>query len=512
MNETLRLNQTNWRWATGALLLMLISVVLILWPTSASFVDVWSGGETYNHGFAILPISAWLIWQNRRELIKVSPQPVFWPLILVAIGVVGWLLGHIVGVNMVEQMAMVGILVALAASVLGWRVSLYLAFPLLFLFFAVPVGDDLVPPMMEFTATFTVEALRWTGIPVHREGLWFELPTGSWSVVEACSGIRYIIASVTLGFLYAYLSYHSLWKRVAFIILSAIVPVIANGLRAYMIVMIGHLSGMEMATGVDHLIYGWVFFGIVMLLLFWVGGFWSEKHPPLEISDSLSGHEPVVGKLVVVTLSGLAIVAGAAMYAGNPTELPVTQPRLDIPQGQSGWSISDEPSLFSPTFLATSHRYMRTYRRGDQVVSVFATMYPNQRQGFEVVAKRNAVVGNLRFKQQITATRNLEMSEESLPGEVVEMTLTRRTDAAAPELALVWRWYRIAGQDMTGDYQAKWYEVWARLLQGRADAQWIAIVTPVGAGEDHSREVLKQFLRDNYADMQRSFDRIIGKE
>ena len=65
-----------------------------------------------------------------------------------------------------------------------------------------------------------------------------------------------------------------------FVALSVIVPIIANGMRAYMIVMIAHLSDMKLALGVDHLIYGWVFFGIVMLLLFWIGSFWREIPAP----------------------------------------------------------------------------------------------------------------------------------------------------------------------------------------------------------------------------------------
>ena len=53
-----------------------------------------------------------------------------------------------------------------------------------------------------------------------------------------------------------------------FIAASIVVPIVANWLRAYMIVMIGHLSNNKYAVGVDHLIYGWVFFGVVMMLLF----------------------------------------------------------------------------------------------------------------------------------------------------------------------------------------------------------------------------------------------------
>ena len=159
---------------------------------------------------------------------------------------------------------------------LGTRLAGLLAFPLGFLLFAVPVGEGLIYPMMNFTADFTVAMLRATGIPVFRDGTFFSIPTGDWSVVEACSGVRYLIASVTLGALYAYLTYTKLWKRLLFCLFAIAVPVLANGLRAYMIVMIGHLSGMNYAVGVDHLLYGWVFFGMVITVMFFVGSFWRD--------------------------------------------------------------------------------------------------------------------------------------------------------------------------------------------------------------------------------------------
>ena len=100
-------------------------------------------------------------------------------------------------------------------------------------------------------------------------------------MVEACSGVRYLIASVMVGTLFAYLTYQSLARRIAFVAVSFLVPVLANWLRAYMIVMLGHLSGNKLAVGVDHLIYGWVFFGVVMLLMFWIGARWREDEPKL---------------------------------------------------------------------------------------------------------------------------------------------------------------------------------------------------------------------------------------
>ena len=98
--------------------------------------------------------------------------------------------------------------------------------------------------------------VRMSGVPVYNDGLYIFLPSGNWLVAEACSGIRYLLASFTLGCLFAYLSYQTAAKRLLFCLASIAVPVLANGLRAYIIVMLGHLSDMTIATGVDHIIYG----------------------------------------------------------------------------------------------------------------------------------------------------------------------------------------------------------------------------------------------------------------
>src|SRR5690606_17241976 len=221
-----------------------------------------------------------------------------WPVLVVMLVLAGiWIVGHIAGVASIEQLAAVAMIPATLAALVGMRIVAALAFPLAFLFFAVPIGEFLTPMLMDYTADATVLALQWTGIPVYREGLFFTVPSGRWSVVEACSGLRYLIASLALGVLYAYLQFRTLKYRLMFIALAAIVPIIANWIRAYLIVMIGHLSDMRLAVGADHLIYGWVFFGIVMGLLFWVGSRMREPEPaPEGISRASARTEPVSGQ------------------------------------------------------------------------------------------------------------------------------------------------------------------------------------------------------------------------
>ncbi len=86
-------------------------------------------------------------------------------------------------------------------------------FPLAYMFFAVPMGEGLVPKLMSFTADFTLWALRLTGLPVFRDGMFFSIPAGDFEVATACSGIRYLMASFALGTLYAFLSFRSFKKQ-----------------------------------------------------------------------------------------------------------------------------------------------------------------------------------------------------------------------------------------------------------------------------------------------------------
>src|SRR5262245_40296223 len=265
-----------WLVTAAALAFALAWIVFGYWRTGAAMVGIWARSDTFAHGFLVAPISAWLVWRARASLLEVAPQPSWWVLVPFAGAGAGWLLGELGTVNAVSQFAFVAMLVLAVPAVIGTRAARRIAFPLAFLFFAVPVGEFLMPKLMEWTADITVMALRLTGIPVYREGQNFHIPSGNWSVVEACSGVRYLIASLVIGTLYAYLTYRSTMRRAVFIGFSILVPVIANWARAYMIVMIGHLSGNTLAVGVDHLIYGWLFFGLVIVLMFWIGARWRD--------------------------------------------------------------------------------------------------------------------------------------------------------------------------------------------------------------------------------------------
>lgn len=490
-------------WRLCGLLIIASLVWLFTWhgDTTLSTLAIWQRSDTYAHGFLIFPISAYLIWTRRHELLKIRPHPSILGLMaLVALGF-AWLLADSAEVLVASQYSLVAMVPALVWAILGYRVGIALLFPLLFLLFAVPVGEFLLPPMMNFTADFTVAALRITGIPVFREGNFFSVPSGSWSVVEACSGLRYLIASLTLGCLFAYITYRSIWRRVAFIALSIVVPIIANGIRAYLIVMIGHLSNNKLATGVDHVIYGWVFFGFVMMLLFWVGSQWREPEDEEAEKDAKRREgrisEPVrLGRIAVFAVTSAVIVAVWPTYARQlhspPADLRPASLAAPIPN--SRWAASDQTITdWQPLYLTAQAQLKQGYDKNGKDVELLIKYYRNQRQGNEVISSSN----------QLTSTHHpiwhlISSDSAQIPAKHGLVAIDEATLRSPRSKLLVWTWYWVGGRYTNNIYLAKLYQAKAKLLKQGDDAAAIFVYTTYDDTSDAAKNLLGEFLIDMF--------------
>lgn len=451
---------------------------LLAWylDTGQSMIAIWERSETFAHGYLIVPISAWLIWRRRHVLAALDLRPNFLVLPLLVPAGFGWLLGQLTGTGVVQQYCLVIMIPLLVWAILGNQVVRALVFPLFFLLFAVPFGEFLLPPLMEYTADFTVFALRLTGVPVYREGLFFTLPSGSWSVVEACSGLRYLIASLTVGFLYAYLTYRSFARRAIFVAAAVIVPIVANWLRAYMIVMIGHLSNLKYAVGLDHLIYGWIFFGVVMAILFWIGSVWREDHVSDQSAPSAMAVTPrtqtSLTAMMAATIASAAIVAAWPLAASRLDDAgPYAPPGLRTPPQAGGWQpIAGPLTTWRPHFLNPGARINQVYAEGARRAGLYIGYYRNQRQGAELVTSSNALVNSQdRAWGNIGETRHtLVINNEKISS--IETKLRYQSAQL-----LVWHWYWVGGQYTVNPYWAKLLQAKSKLL-GRGDDGAVVIV------------------------------------
>jgi len=499
-----------WRIALPALLLALLGIGVCGWQTAYSMVAIWHRSETFAHGFVVPAIVAWLVWRSRGRFLALSPRPCWWFLLPLAFAGLAWLLGEMGNVNSMSQFAFVAMLVLAVPLVAGLAVARAVAFPLVFLFFAVPVGEFLLPQLMESTADFTVSALRLTGVPVYREGQQLIVPSGHWSVVEACSGIRYLIASLMVGTLYAYLNYRSLGRRIGFVLISGLVPLVANWFRAYMIVMIGHLSDNRLATGVDHVIYGWVFFGIVMALMFWIGSFWHQDPAPIQWdeNDGLSS-APVSPVSLFVAVFSVLLVAGAPMAVVSftqPHQTGTSQAPIQLSGDLPGWQVSSGGLTdWQPSFSGASDVFHLTGRKGSQEVGFYLGYYRHQTRERKLVSSTNflAAVDGTGW------TRVAERPENVLiEGQPVRVKVTELRNRSGEERLLAWRWYWIHGHVTASDYWAKAYVAFYRLL-GRGDDGAVVVIYARMPGPKGA-ESLHSFVAEAIPSVHSALNRTVG--
>ena len=491
--------------AAGGWPRLLIVWAVVLLPllfyagTALSIEEIWYRSETYAHGYLVLPISLWLVWRQRDRLAALPMQP-YWPALAVLLLCgAAWMAGVLGDVQVVRQYVLAAMLPTAALAMLGLPMARALAFPLLFVLFGVPVGENLIAPLIQVTAGITVEALRWTGLPVLREGNHISLPSGDWSVVEACSGLRYLVSSFTLGWLYAYLTYRSLWRRALFIVAALLVPVAANGARAYMIVMIGHLSGMKMAVGVDHLIYGWVFFGLVMLVLFWIGNFWREPEAAVVPPPAGAGGVAPRASTARVAAAGLAAACCMGIWPAYMAQLErsgASLAAIELERYQSPQPAAAPFTTWRPDFVQPAASVRRYLELPEGKVGLDLLYYRDRQDGPKLISSANHLTkfegGWNELGSQVRAT--------ALPG----LSVRETTLSSAGQSLLVWRCYLI-GDSWTGsDYVGKVLQARQKMLTGRSDGVVVMIFSPYNENPETARAALSKFLQDNGALLQRA--------
>lgn len=474
---------TAWRRPLLIWLVLTLVVLGLYRDTALGMVTIWWRSGTFTHAFLVPPIAVWLAWRRRVLLAPLVPRPLPWlALPIAALGAL-WLFADVASVNAATQFALVAMLVLLVPAVLGGAVARELAFPLGFLFFCVPVGEFLLPQLMDWTAKFTVVALRLSGIPVYQEGLQFIIPTGQWSVVEACSGVRYLIASAMVGTLYAYLSYHSLRRRLAFIAFAIALPLVANWARAYMIVMIGHLSGNTLAVGVDHLIYGWVFFGLVMMVMFMIGGRWAQPDPVLVPPAPQAASTPVrwwPAWLALAVVVALPQALGVWLRQASPHPLPA----LTAVAGATDWQPVPVPlDAWSPAFEGADRSGHQQFQRTDEApVGLHLRYYRDQDYQRKLVSSSNGLVESESKRWAVVSRAPVQaaLKDGLLPMTGSQLRGASLDGVNAPRLT-VWQVYWINGRPMTSDWRARLYGAWLRLQGQGDDAALVLVYTPQDA-------------------------------
>jgi exosortase A len=487
-------------------------VAAVFWPTVQSMVEIWNRSETFQHCFVVAPIAVWLVWNDRTRLAGVPARP-FWPGVL-AIALCGgaWLLGVLSAAQVVSQFALIGLIAAVVLTVFGLGWARILWFPLLFLVFAVPFGEAIVPVLMDWTADFTVAAVRLSGVPVYREGVHFVIPSGQWSVIEACSGIKFLIASLMAGSLYAFLMYRSPKRRALFMAASVAVPLFANWLRAYSIVMIGHLSNNRLMTNEDHIVFGWILFAAAMIAFYWIAARWREDARTESPVAHAMAHRPtriVTGAVVAAAVTvAWPLLAHALMQpVGAAGPVPVA-----APSPVAGWEPgASAAATWVPDLDGQSGSQVFNYVKGTQRVAVYVAVYRHQTQAAQVGSSANQFVRshNPRWKQTAQGTATAGDPGDSATPHVVHSGELR--SPATFEHIAIWQWYWTQDGPTSSAARTKLALARARLARVPDTALWIAVYSPVTGDRAAAEQTLREFLRDMGPSLKSAFSATVAR-
>lgn len=418
------------------------AVAVLYWPSAQALDALWRNApeETYTHGYLVLLLSLWLIMQSRARLAVAPVRPV--PAALAALVVCSglWVWAWRAAIQEVHLLLLPLLLLTAIVAALGWRVGRLLAFPVGYLYFAVPLWGS-INGIVRALSSWMTGALIWiTGLPIYMQGNYVQLPGGTIEIADSCSGLHSLIIGLALAALYGEVMRDSLRRRIEWLAVMGILSLAINWVRIFIVVAAAYVTDMQSSLVRSHYWLGWWLFAAAFAFFLWWAGRRGPE-PPQKAEDSAEAPGPSTDR--TVSFAHLALVLGVlavlpvvsyGMDWVNPAATPVA---IDWPAAPEGWHgpRAVEPADWQPHFADPSGESRRTYTDASgQTVQVFAVAYRIQTQAGKLLGYHNGLLG----ENQLLRTSSTRIVS-SRSGRWRE-TLVIDSDGAR---SLIWSRYRI---------------------------------------------------------------------
>ena len=263
------MTSTRRSWVAAALLAL--GFAALYWQVLAKLVSDWYHDDNYSHGFLIVPLALYFVWERREKLRKIPAAPSALGFVVV-LGSVAVLIAGILGSELfLTRISILGTLVGVTLFLWGWGYLRALAFPLAFLLLMIPIPaiifNQIAFPLQLLASQFGESAMGMANVPVLREGNVLILANTTLEVAEACSGIRSLVSLLTLAIVLGYFSDPRGWVRTLVAVSSVPVAIVTNGFRVAGTGIAAHQFGAAAAEGFFHEFSGWLVFVSAFLLM-----------------------------------------------------------------------------------------------------------------------------------------------------------------------------------------------------------------------------------------------------
>ena len=345
---------TLWQRHLAAPALLAAAILALFWRDAADMAGIWWNSSTFTHCLLMVPMIGWLVAQ-RTQLLRPLIPAFWWPALVWMAGAgCVWIVGEAAGVALFRQLGLVLMLQGAVGVALGEKLVRGLLFPLAYMLLLVPFGEELVPLLQTFTAHISVALLRLSGLAAEMQGVFITTPAGFFEVAEECSGVNFLIAMLAYAVFAAHLCFKSWMRRILFVAAALATTILANALRAYGTMLAAEIWGIEAAGGIDHIFYGWIFFGLVILIVMLAARRWFDR-PANDVAVDVRGLDgpirftgPGRAVLPVALLLPLLFAGWGLLVAGRSAPLPPTM-AVEAPPGWRDARVGEPPGRRAST-------------------------------------------------------------------------------------------------------------------------------------------------------------------
>ncbi|WP_372521483.1 VPLPA-CTERM-specific exosortase XrtD [Sulfuricaulis sp.] len=462
-------------------------------------VQYWFAREEYSHGVMIPFITAFLIWQKKDVLGRISFGGSWVGMVITLAGAGIISIGNISAITVILQYGFVITLAGLVFAYMGWRGFKEIWAPILILFFMIPFPDVIVQDVSRslqlISSSIGVWIIRLFSISVYLEGNVIDLGTYKLQVVEACNGLRYLFPLMTLGFVCAYIYKAALWKKMVVFLSSIPITIFMNSFRIGIIGVLVEYFGSSMAEGFLHDFEGWAVFmactGILVLEMWGLARLGKESRPLRQVFGLDFPQPTPKDAQLRYRLLGRAYWAAAVVVAivaitffilpAKRDDVKITRKEFsDFPMTLSDWNGKAQPldRILVDALNLGDYLLANYVNNRQQAVNLYVAYYASQSKGASIHSPRACLPGGGWEMKTLTQriVDGVETGSQPLQVNRAEIQLGENKQ-------LVYYWFQMHDRGISNEYLLKWFVFWDALTRNRTDAALVRITTPLAPGE-----------------------------
>jgi exosortase A len=250
---------------------LVAGLALVYWRVFEKLIYDWGHDDNYSHGFLIIPIALYFVWERRERLLSLPLKPSWFGLIVFAGGISVLMAGLLGAELFLTRISLLGVIAGIILFLFGWAHLRALTFPMAFMLLMIPlpaiIFNQIAFPLQLLASRAGEAAISAAEIPVLREGNVLVLARTTLEVAEACSGIRSLISLLALGIVFGYFTDSRVRVRTLIALSTIPVAIVSNGARVAGTGILAHHWGPEAAQGFFHEFSGWVVFMVAFALM-----------------------------------------------------------------------------------------------------------------------------------------------------------------------------------------------------------------------------------------------------